>query len=83
MFLIIKEKTRHFRPANVFLLINMRDKFCIHKSNELPRALCFVLLAVLICSNRHLEIYCDADSGYDKLILVTIQVSTFTKGKSS
>ena len=24
----------------------MRDKFCIHKSNELPRALCFVLLAV-------------------------------------
>ena len=68
MFSIIKEE-RHFRPANVFLVINMRDKFCIHKSNELPRALCFVLLAVydMPQSSPRNIIYCDADSGLTNL----------------
>ena len=63
---------------NVFLVINMRDQFCIINQMNYESFLFRFVSCALTCHNRHPEIYCDADSGYDKLILVTIQVSTFT-----
>ena len=42
----IKVQLHSLRLTNVFHVINMWDRFCIHKSNELQRGFCFVLLAV-------------------------------------